>query len=759
MENIPDDELISAYLDGELTGQDLARAEQLLASQPDSRQMLEELTALRASLKSLPQHKLGPDFAESVLRRAEREMLQPGVTGVSAAEAGGPALPDPAATWKAEVPPILSMSRWTRPLIWSALATAAAIAVMMFSPPDAPNKVAMGPAPQANGQQDAVAQNGVQRFEAQAIVAPDNEAIPTIGAANTTADARATDGIASDEAKSQAAGGMGGGGQPAIAATRSATSGFYAGQAAATGRGLADQGAAPFAARSYDGDATLLVVRCDVTPEVARSASFRRLLAEHQIPWQEAAATADAAGAKSAAEGAADTIRDVKDASALAATKEKDDDRALRAKKGDSQASVARAAADRKAESPGGADKAPAIEGAAPPAPANATGTHDTASNAEAVYVIATPSQVNATVAAITSSADFRNVQTRELAVPLPIELFGAKRASNGAKTSDADAADNAPPAAIPPAAGAGDNSPAVASPAAAAAPAFAGERDKPGESANQNFFDKKQQMTAPGEPAPQVLGSNVVDISSTIAQPVVAHAAPAALSTDTIAELSRAFDNPAADSKSNTLQSQFEVQPSDEAATGDKRQLSTGEPSAQDPQDVAGSQKNSKPLSAIGAAKASTGTTMPTDAPRGAAKPTNASGGADAPGRAYSAGTKSTLIPPSAPGPVSAPAPAPLAESVAPPMDSAAKAGEAKRNDKSALGAMGKPAKAEASKDAYRLRSESTTRDNKQGGAAAPTEERETMQKQEAPPSAEGVAPKQVIFLFRIVPAPDAAP
>ena len=40
---IPDDELISAYLDDELSPEDRARAEQLLVERPDLRRLLEEV--------------------------------------------------------------------------------------------------------------------------------------------------------------------------------------------------------------------------------------------------------------------------------------------------------------------------------------------------------------------------------------------------------------------------------------------------------------------------------------------------------------------------------------------------------------------------------------------------------------------------------------------------------------------------------------------------------------------------------------------
>ncbi len=65
--------LISAYLDDELTADERARVEQLLATSTEARQLLDELRALRGTLQSLPQHRLEIDFAQSVLRQAERE--------------------------------------------------------------------------------------------------------------------------------------------------------------------------------------------------------------------------------------------------------------------------------------------------------------------------------------------------------------------------------------------------------------------------------------------------------------------------------------------------------------------------------------------------------------------------------------------------------------------------------------------------------------------------------------------------------------
>lgn len=43
MNNVPDTELFSAYLDGELTADEQVRVEQILAASPEARLLLEEL--------------------------------------------------------------------------------------------------------------------------------------------------------------------------------------------------------------------------------------------------------------------------------------------------------------------------------------------------------------------------------------------------------------------------------------------------------------------------------------------------------------------------------------------------------------------------------------------------------------------------------------------------------------------------------------------------------------------------------------------
>ena len=62
MSNWSEDELLSAYLDGELIAAEEAKVERLLAANPAAQQLLDELRALSATLQTLPQQDLGEDL-------------------------------------------------------------------------------------------------------------------------------------------------------------------------------------------------------------------------------------------------------------------------------------------------------------------------------------------------------------------------------------------------------------------------------------------------------------------------------------------------------------------------------------------------------------------------------------------------------------------------------------------------------------------------------------------------------------------------
>ncbi len=75
MLDLPENELFSAYIDGELTAEEQAEVEQILSDNPDAQQLVDELRSLSQSLQALPAYKLDVDLAARVLRQAEQEML------------------------------------------------------------------------------------------------------------------------------------------------------------------------------------------------------------------------------------------------------------------------------------------------------------------------------------------------------------------------------------------------------------------------------------------------------------------------------------------------------------------------------------------------------------------------------------------------------------------------------------------------------------------------------------------------------------
>jgi hypothetical protein len=144
MKDVPENELLSAFLDGELTAAEQAEVEQLLARSPAARQLLEEFRALAATLQSLPQSKLGEDLSQPVLQIAQRRMLS-----------GSPA---PAELARPAVRPAAAILRRVfnpRALVWSALAVGVAVmlTVVNWRPADRPagNGIAKAPAPERKG--------------------------------------------------------------------------------------------------------------------------------------------------------------------------------------------------------------------------------------------------------------------------------------------------------------------------------------------------------------------------------------------------------------------------------------------------------------------------------------------------------------------------------------------------------------------------------------------------------------------------------
>jgi anti-sigma factor RsiW len=64
------EELLSAYLDGEVSPEERTRVEQWLAESSELRQMRDELLSIRTDLQALPRHQVGHDLAAVVMHRS-----------------------------------------------------------------------------------------------------------------------------------------------------------------------------------------------------------------------------------------------------------------------------------------------------------------------------------------------------------------------------------------------------------------------------------------------------------------------------------------------------------------------------------------------------------------------------------------------------------------------------------------------------------------------------------------------------------------
>jgi|GEM_PF-1486233 len=121
MRNVPENELFSAYVDGELTAAEQAEVERLLAASPAARQLVDDLRSLSSTLQGLPLEKLDVDLSQEVLRLAERRMLSGEGDSAEDLELPGGA----SAKWRAFV------RRWSRPRIWIWPGVAVAVSLLL----------------------------------------------------------------------------------------------------------------------------------------------------------------------------------------------------------------------------------------------------------------------------------------------------------------------------------------------------------------------------------------------------------------------------------------------------------------------------------------------------------------------------------------------------------------------------------------------------------------------------------------------------
>jgi hypothetical protein len=128
-----DDELLSAYLDGELSAEERARVEEHLAANPQAQKLLDELRGVSQALRALPPAKLGVDLSGAIVRQAERAAKDEARTAAGGASE---------AAWS------MPIGRSKRSWFWAGAALAAGLMLMFFERGanergDLPNQVAV----------------------------------------------------------------------------------------------------------------------------------------------------------------------------------------------------------------------------------------------------------------------------------------------------------------------------------------------------------------------------------------------------------------------------------------------------------------------------------------------------------------------------------------------------------------------------------------------------------------------------------------
>jgi hypothetical protein len=127
-----DDELLSAYLDDELSPDQRAAVEARLAQDPAARETLHQLRAVSQAVQALPQEIVGHDLGEAVLRRVSPGEPPSPPADLATTHVGASSI-DRAAPQESSLPK-LTIGRTRRGWVWASLAVAAALLVMVFQP-------------------------------------------------------------------------------------------------------------------------------------------------------------------------------------------------------------------------------------------------------------------------------------------------------------------------------------------------------------------------------------------------------------------------------------------------------------------------------------------------------------------------------------------------------------------------------------------------------------------------------------------------
>ncbi len=295
MKDVPEHELLSAYLDGELTVAERARVEQFLADSPAARQTLEELRSVSMAVQSLPELRVGEDLSGAVLRQAERAIL----TGPGERQPRGGAeraSPTSVQRWRALLRRVVT----SRGFAWAGTAVAIALLIMLSGFPERGRErdVVRAPEPRVRAPaRDAVAE--LRASDEAAVPEPEDARLPAAAPARPArpAPAKAAPLLEAPAAVREA---------PPPAPAKPLAEGEVAPEMAEAPEApeAPRQRAAPLPpgverletpavagtlraperrAAAVPADQPVLLVQCDITPEAARQGAFDRVLAEQQI--------------------------------------------------------------------------------------------------------------------------------------------------------------------------------------------------------------------------------------------------------------------------------------------------------------------------------------------------------------------------------------------------------------------------------------------------------------------------------------------
>lgn len=124
------DELLSAYLDDELSPAERAAVESRLANDPTAQQMLHQLRSVSQSIQRLPLESVGAEVRGKILQRIEE--LEPSAQPKAAADV------EPSSA--GDVLPKITVFSSRRSWIWASLAVAAGLLIMVLERGDVQNK-------------------------------------------------------------------------------------------------------------------------------------------------------------------------------------------------------------------------------------------------------------------------------------------------------------------------------------------------------------------------------------------------------------------------------------------------------------------------------------------------------------------------------------------------------------------------------------------------------------------------------------------